>query len=58
MRSSHNTASSIGERYLTRIERVNRQEPSLRAVVELNPDALAIVEGLDRERIELILRNQ
>ena len=50
MRSGRQTARSIAERYLNRIELLNRQGPSLRAVIELNPDALAIAEGLDRER--------
>jgi amidase len=50
MRSGRQTARSIAERYLNRIERLNRQGPSLRAVIEPNPDALAIAEGLDRER--------
>jgi len=50
MRSGRQTARSIVERYLNRIELLNRQSPSLRAVIELNPDALAIAEGLDRER--------
>ena len=44
------TARSIAEAYLARIERLDRQGPSLRAVIELNPDAVAIADGLDGER--------
>jgi len=50
MQSGRQTARSIAEHYLDRIERLNRQGPSLRAVIELNPDVLAIAEELDRER--------
>ena len=50
MRSGRQTARSIAEQYLNRIELLNRQGPSLRAVIELNPDALTIAESLDRER--------
>ncbi len=35
---------------LDRIEAMNRRGPRLHAVIEINPDALAISEGLDRER--------
>ena len=44
------TARSITEAYLARIEQLNLQGPELRAVIENNPDALAIAEELDRER--------
>ena len=44
------TSRSITERYLARIAAIDRQGPTLRAVLELNPDALAIADALDRER--------
>jgi amidase len=44
------TARSLGEAYLQRIEQVDRQGPGLRAILETNPDALAIADELDRER--------
>jgi amidase len=44
------TARSVTETYLARIEQLNLQGPSLRAVLETNPDALAIADELDRER--------
>ena len=37
------------ERYLERIEALDRRGPHLGAVIELNPDARAIAESLDRE---------
>ncbi|TDI25722.1 MAG: twin-arginine translocation signal domain-containing protein, partial [Acidobacteria bacterium] len=44
------TARSVTEAYLARIEQLNLQGPALRAVLEANPDALAIADELDRER--------
>ena len=44
------TAKQITELYLARIEAINQQGPSLRAVIETNPDAIAIAEALDEER--------
>ena len=50
------TARQLAEAYLARIEGVDRKGPALRAVIETNPDALAIADGLDRERKEGKLR--
>jgi amidase len=50
MQSGRRTARSLTELYLDRIERIDRRGPSLRAVIEVNPDALQIAEGLDQER--------
>ncbi len=44
------TAERIIELYLERIERLDRRGPALRAVIELNPDALRIARTLDDER--------
>lgn len=44
------TARSIAQLYLERIDSLNPQGPELRAVIEINPDALTIAEELDRER--------
>jgi amidase len=46
------TAAALAERYLGRIERLDRRGPALRSVIEVNPDAVEIAERLDRERIE------
>lgn len=44
------TARSITEQYLARIESLDRRGPALHHVLETNPDALSIADGLDRER--------
>jgi amidase len=46
------SARSITEKYLKRIEEVDRRGALLNSVIETNPDALAIAEALDRERKE------
>ena len=50
MHSGERTARQITELYLERIARHDRDGVGLRAVIETNPDALAIAEGLDAER--------
>jgi amidase len=50
MEAGERTARSITERYLRRIEELNQQGPELRAIIETNPDALAIADELDAER--------
>lgn len=43
-------ARSIAEQYLKRIAEVDKKGPQLNAVIELNPDALAIADEMDKER--------
>lgn len=50
MNEGRHTAWSLCEAYLERIESVERGAPGLASVIEVNPDALAIAEALDRER--------
>ncbi|HMC76111.1 MAG TPA: amidase [Vicinamibacterales bacterium] len=50
MTSGRYTARQVAEMYLRRIEDVDRAGPTLRSVIELNPDALAIADALDAER--------
>jgi amidase len=50
MASGRYTARSLVEAYLARIEAMDRQGPELRAMLDLNPDALAIADSLDAER--------
>ena len=52
MKSGKLTARSIAERYLNRIETIDKQGPTLRSVIEVNPDALKIADELDKERKE------
>jgi amidase len=44
------TAEGTVELYLERIEAIDRNGPSLRSVIEINLDALAIARALDQER--------
>ena len=44
------SATALARAYLERIERIDRAGPTLRSVIELNPDALAIAQERDRER--------
>jgi len=54
MKSGKYTARSIAEKYLERIEKIDPpgHGPGVNSVIELNPDALAIADQLDRERRE------
>jgi amidase len=44
------TARQIAEQYLARIQALDRTGPSLKSVIEVNADALAIADALDAER--------
>lgn len=44
------TSHSLVQQYLGRIESLDRRGPMLRHVIETNPEALAIADGLDAER--------
>jgi amidase len=48
--SGRRTARAIAEQYLARIDAIDRNGPSLRSVIERNPEALAIADALDVER--------
>jgi amidase len=50
MKSGNFTARSIAEKYLERIEAIDKRGPALNSVIELNPDALAIADAMDVER--------
>ncbi|MEO8434209.1 MAG: amidase [Pyrinomonadaceae bacterium] len=50
MHSGKFTAQSLVEKYLKRIDEVDRRGPAINSVIEVNPDALAIATELDRER--------
>ena len=43
-------AATLVDRYIARIEAIDRDGPALRSVIELNPDARTIAEKLDVER--------
>lgn len=44
------SAKIITKMYLKRIAKIDKSGPKLNAIIELNPDALAIAEQLDEER--------
>ena len=48
--SGRRTARRIAEQYLSQIQALDRNGPSLNSVIELNPDAFAIADALDAER--------
>jgi amidase len=52
MQSGKYTARTIAEKYLSRIQSIDKSGPTLNSVIELNPDALAIADALDKERKE------
>jgi amidase len=49
MKKGSLNSEKINELYLQRIEEVDRRGPTLRSVIEINPDALAIARSLDIE---------
>ena len=50
MKSGKFTGRSLVEKYTARIEQIDKSGPSVNAVIEMNPDALAIADQLDKER--------
>ena len=50
MAAGRMTARSITQLYLDRIAELDRKGPTLRHVIETNPDALSIADSLDQER--------
>ncbi len=50
MASGELTATALAGAYLDRIREIDQSGPALRAVIEVNPDAFAIAQSLDRER--------
>ena len=50
MESGELTARQVTELYLQRIAAVDKGGPYINSVIELNPDAAEIAEGLDKER--------
>jgi amidase len=49
-RSGRYSCRSLTEKYLARIEEIDKAGPRVNSIVELNPDALHIADALDRER--------
>ena len=52
MTSGRHSAHSITQKYLARIDEIDKHGPMVNSVIEVNPDALAIADALDKERKE------
>jgi len=50
MKSGKYTSRSLVEKYSARIQQLDRSGPALRAVIEMNPDALTVADAMDAER--------
>src|SRR5437016_5130410 len=50
MTSGKYTAHSLARKYLDRIDNIDKHEPAINSIIELNPDALSIATELDKER--------
>jgi amidase len=50
MKAGRLSARGVAQAYLDRIAALDRQGPTLRAVLEINPEALAIADAIDAER--------
>src|SRR5262245_21172580 len=49
MTSGKTTSQSITRKYLERINDIDKKGPTIKSVIEANPEAVAIAEALDRE---------
>jgi len=58
MNEGRYTARSLTEKYLGRIEEIDKAGPKINSVIEINPDALDIADQLDKERRAGKLRSQ
>jgi amidase len=52
MGSGEGSAVQLTQAYLERIETIDRGGPTLRSVIEVNPEALEIAQACDRERAQ------
>src|SRR5215510_5342757 len=50
MSAGHETSRSLVDKYLARIDEIDRRGPELRSVLEINPDARSIADAMDAER--------
>jgi amidase len=56
MQTGEATACSLVEQYLARIDSIDKHGPAINSIIEVNPDALAIADELDKERKQKNLR--
>ncbi|MGZ7040757.1 MAG: amidase [Thermoanaerobaculia bacterium] len=52
MRTGRFSARSLTDAYLARIDEIDKHGPTINSIIEINPDAQEIADGLDRERKE------
>jgi amidase len=45
------TSHALTQRYLSRIDAMDKRGPGINAIIELNPDAVAIADAMDAERM-------
>src|SRR5260370_20101099 len=50
MKAGKYTARGIAEKYLARVEALDKHGPAVNSVIEVNPDVLALAEASDKER--------
>lgn len=50
MRIKQHTSRSITEKYLKRIDAIDKAGPKLNSVIQVNPDALNMADAMDKER--------
>ena len=50
MKQGTYTSRQITQMYLNRIEAIDKNGPALNSVIEINPDALAVADQMDKER--------
>jgi amidase len=52
MKSGAYSSRSLTEKYLGRMDEIDKRGPAINAVIERNPEALAVASALDKERKE------
>jgi len=50
MQSGQQSSRSLCEKYLARIQEIDKAGPAVNSVIEVNPEALEIADALDKER--------
>jgi amidase len=50
LQAGQSTSHALTEKYLARIQEIDKAGPKINAIIEVNPEALAIAEALDKER--------
>jgi amidase len=52
LQSGQSTSHTLTEKYLARIQEIDKAGPKINAIIEVNPEALEIAAALDKERKE------